>query len=210
MIGKGRFFIVYLLLVLAFSYTSLHSNTAVPLKKAFHEFPVKRKGWTMVSHSLFSEEVLRVLRPTDYLSRGYAGPDGSRVSLYIGYHDSGRGSGGIHSPKHCLPGGGWYRVEERELTLEVEGKNLRMVSAVYQKGEGRERFLYWYQVKGRSITDEYALKGWEILNSLLYRRRDAAFIRVSLPFDSDRERALSAALEFVRDFYPVINEFLPA
>ncbi|MCC6347519.1 MAG: EpsI family protein [Nitrospirales bacterium] len=209
MIGKGRFIAVNLLLLITLLYTRLHSDTAVPMKRAFHEFPLKRQGWTAVSHSLFSEEVLKVLRPTDYLAREYAGQDGSRVSLYIGYHDGGRGGGGIHSPRHCLPGSGWYRLEERELVLEAGGKSLRVVSAVYQKGEGKERFLYWYQVKGRSITDEYALKGWEVLNSLLYRRRDSAFVRVSLPFDADGERALSAALRFVRDFHPVIDEFLP-
>ncbi|MFO0754795.1 MAG: EpsI family protein [Thermodesulfovibrionales bacterium] len=209
MIGKGRFTAVCLLLLAALLFTRLHTDTVVPLKRTLREFPVQREGWTVVSSSLFSGEVLRVLRPTEYLAREYARPDGSRIFLYIGYHDGGKESGGIHSPRHCLPGSGWHRIEEKELTLEAGGKSLRVVSAVYRKGEEQERFLYWYRVKGRTLANEYALKAWGILNSLLYRRRDSAFIRVSLPFGSDGERALSAALRFVQDFSPVIDEFLP-
>ncbi len=87
---------------------------------------------------------------------------------------------------------------------------MNLVEAVYQKGEDRALFLYWYQVKDRSLTNEYTLKLSEIVNSMVYRRRDASFVRVSIPVQENMEQGVAAGERFVRDFYPVIAEFLPS
>ena len=82
--------------------------------------------------------------------------------------------------------------------------------AVYQKGDSRQLFLYWFQVRDESLSDEYALKRAEIANSVLHRRRDATFIRISVPFEGNEEKANAVADGFVRDFLPTIREFLPS
>jgi EpsI family protein len=210
MIKKSRFVTVYLLFIVVGLYLNLHSDVAVPTNKPFSEFPVSNNGWQMHSQSEFSDNVLNVLRPTDYLSRQYTGPDGKQVSLYIGYHSGGKNSGGIHSPKHCLPGSGWYEASSKRTELEVEGKKIKLVRALYQKGESREMFLYWFQVKDKSLSEEYSLKLSEIMNSLLYRRRDSTFIRISVPFETNEARAVATGEQFIRDFYPVIMGFLPS
>jgi EpsI family protein len=83
------------------------------------------------------------------------------------------------------------------------------VRAVYQKGDSRELFLYWYQVRDHSLSDDYSLKLAEIVNSVLYRRRDATFIRVSVPVESDIDQATTRGEQFIRDFEPSFREFLP-
>ena len=70
-------------------------------------------------------------------------------------------------------------------------------------------FFYFYQVKVKSLTNEYLLKAYEIINSVLYRRKDAAFIRISVPVTTDEESASQAGMKFLKDFYPIIQEFLP-
>jgi EpsI family protein len=80
---------------------------------------------------------------------------------------------------------------------------------VYQKGDSKELFLYWFQVRERSISDEYSLKLAEIINSALYSRRDASFIRVSVPVDSDIDQAIANGERFIRDFEPQFRVFLP-
>ena len=205
MIRYPTFFILYFLMGATWLYLHFHSDILLPAKRPFHEFPVRNHEWVMASQSVFSEEVLGILNPTDYLSRYYVHPQGGGVSLYIGYHNA----GGVHSPRHCLPGGGWHKVAEREMDMTVKGKTLHFVRAVYRKDGESELFLYWYRVKGKTLSDEYVLKAYEILNSLLYRRRDLAFIRISLPVAGDEKRAFSVAERFIRDFYPVIEEFLP-
>ncbi len=209
MIGKWRFIIVYILLALVGLYINLHADVTVPTNKPFSEFPVQAGSWRMTGQSEFSADVLNVLKPTDYIARQYEG-GGSRVGLYIGYHGGGKESGGIHSPKHCLPGSGWYEVSTRRDTLDVGTERINLVRAIYQKGESKEMFLYWFQVRDHSLSDEYSLKAAEIANSFLYRRRDSTFVRISVPFETDEAKARAVGEQFIRDFHPVIRAFLPA
>jgi EpsI family protein len=210
MIIKSRFITVYMLLIAAGLYLNLHNDITVPMNKPFDLFPVAVREWRLTGESSLPDSVQKVLKATDVLSRQYVSPEGKQVNLYIGYHGGGKESGEIHSPKHCLPGSGWNEVSTRRTQLDVAGERLNLVQAVYQKGENRELFLYWFQLRNKTISEEYSLKMAEITNSILNRRRDAAFVRISVPFGMDEEQALACGVLFIRDFYPVIREFLPA
>jgi len=205
MIKNTSFLIVCLLLILAGLYINLHSDLEVPLNRPFKEFPMEHKGWHMISESQFSDEVLNVLKTTDYMLRKYVGSDKMPVYLYVGYHDGGKNSGEIHSPKNCLPGGGWFKIIEDKMNID----DIKLVKAIYQKGKDKELFLYWFNVRGKTLTNEFALKFAEIKNSMFYRRKDAAFIRISVPFESDENIAFSVGKKFIKDFHPVIVGFLP-
>jgi EpsI family protein len=163
----------------------------------------------MSRQNVFNDNILNVLKPTDYLSRQYKNNGGNTVDLYIGYHGGGKGGGEIHSPKHCLPGSGWYEVSSRSGILGIPGGSINLVRAVYQKGENRELFIYWFLVRDRSISNEYSLKMAEITNSALFRRRDASFIRVSVPIEIDIDQAVTRGEQFIKDFEPLFREFLP-
>lgn len=210
MIKISRFILIYIILVAAGAYMALHSDLEVPINRPLSEFPVERMGWTMVSQSTFSEKIVALLKATDYMARRYKGPNGEIVDLYVGYHSGAKGVGEIHSPKQCLPGGGWYRVREEKLKVDADGGPITLVSALYQKGGSNDMFLYWYKVKGANLSDEYSLKATQIINSILYRRRDASFIRVSVPYDGNEAAAIGGGTDFIKVFAPVINEFLPA
>lgn len=205
MIKNTRFLIVCLLLILASLYINLHSDVEVPLNRPFKEFPMEHKGWHMVSESQFSDEILNVLKTTDYMLRKYIGSDKMPVYLYVGYHDGGKDSGEIHSPKNCLPGSGWFKLTEDKMNID----DIKLIKAIYQKGKDKELFLYWFNVRGKTLTNEFVLKYAEIKNSMLYRRKDASFIRVSVPFESDENKAFSIGKKFIKDFNPIIEEFLP-
>ena len=187
----------------------LHHDLQVPIKKSFDQFPTVVSGWRMVGESYLSANVQKVLKASDTLSRQYVNTDGKKVSLYIGYHGGGKDSGGIHSPKHCLPGSGWYEVSTGKRVMELEGKGINLVQSVYQKGSDKEVFLYWFQARSKTINDEYSLKLAEITNSLLYRRRDTAFIRISVPFETDQQAAVAIGEHFLKDMFPAIQSFLP-
>lgn len=209
LINNSRFIIIYFLLGITALYIIFHSDIAVPMNKPFSQFPTIVNSWRMTSQAEFSEDTLNVLRPTDYLSRQYAAQDGSVVNLYLGYHGGGKGSRGIHSPKHCLPGSGWNEVSSEKRSIDAGGKKINLVRAVYQKGESRELFLYWFQVGEKSLSDEYSLKLSEILNSVTNRRRDSTFVRVSFPIENDEKKAMDLCTQFIRDFFPVIQEYMP-
>jgi EpsI family protein len=180
----------------------------VPLKKAFSGFPLQWNGWVGKVHN-FDDVILEKLRVSEYILREYKkGPD--RVSLYIGYYSTQREGAQIHSPKHCLPGGGWFKVSENIRTLDIDNiGNVSFIEAVYQKGDGKEVFIYWYKMKNTYITNEYKLKLYMVLNSLLYGRNDAAFIRLSMPVTDNVEDSVYTIEDFMRDFLPLLKDYLP-
>ncbi len=209
MIKNSRFAIVYIMLLLTALFINSHAEISVPMNRSFQEFPISKGVWKMKYEAVFSEEILSVLRPTDYMSRTYSGPGRTRVDLYIGYHSGGDDSGPIHSPKNCLPGGGWEQLSEEIVPLEIGSSKIDIVKAIYNKGDSKELFFYWYKVKGKTLYSEYDLKAAQIVNSALHRRKDAAFIRVSVPFEDDEDKAVNVGTQFIQDYYSVIEEFLP-
>lgn len=206
---NARFAAAYAVLLAAILYLGLHRDLGVPMKRRFESFPAVVSGWRMSSETTLSSKVEEVLKASDVLYREYVNGSGDRVELYVGYHDGGKGSGEIHSPKHCLPGSGWFEIYSRPQELAAAGERLKLVRALYQKGDRKELFLYWYQVGDASISNEYALKLAEIVNSVLHRRRDASFIRVSVPVGGGERQAEAVGEAFVRDFFPTIRQYLP-
>jgi EpsI family protein len=204
-----HYHILYVLLIAAAVFVYLHEDLSVPVNRPLEEIPRRQGEWRMVGQARFDERVLEVLKPTDYLMRGYEDQDGNQVGLYLGYHGGGPDSGPIHSPKHCLPGSGWQEVSTETGKLVVDGRDIRLVRAVYQNGNRKELFVYWFQVQGRTLANEYALKVAEVANSIFRNRRDAAFIRIAVSFEDNPDRSQALAERFIRDFYPHIAAVLP-
>jgi EpsI family protein len=208
-IAISRFVLAGLLIASFGTITMFRTDMTVPLKKPLRDFPSVVSEWQTVSQETFSSEILEVLKPTEYLSRTYSAPDGSTVRLYIGYHGGGKDGGEIHSPNHCLPGSGWQKLSSSRTGFDSPTGRINLVKAVYRQGEHSEQFYYWFQVREKTLSDEYSLKLAELSNSLLHRRRDAAFVRISVPVGSDADKAVTTGERFIKDFYPVITGFLP-
>ncbi len=204
-----RFVTVGVLFAVMALFVHTHASVSVPMNKPFTEYPLVVGEWRMSNQSIFSQAILDVLKPTDYLAREYTGADGAKVYLYVGYHNGGPDAGPIHSPKNCLPGSGWFRVSESVEALTVDGVKFNVVRALYQKGDAKDLFLYWFQVRDRALTDEYALKIAETMNSLTDRRRDSSFVRISVRFDREEEKAYAAGVRFIATHRPLLMQFLP-
>jgi EpsI family protein len=205
-----KFVLVFALLLAAGAYIQLVEPRAVLLDRPLSEFPARVGQWRMVREDIFSPEIMAVLRPTDYLSRDYADEQGNVVTLYIGYHGGRKGDGGIHSPRNCLPSSGWYINSSGLIPVSLDdGRDIEIVDTVMSKDVYTVSFYYWYQVRGGILTNEYALKLSEMWNSLVSQRKDAAFIRVSMPIGDPHQGRDPAMDRFVADFYPLIHQYLP-
>ncbi len=205
-----RFYVCCILLVITGIYINYYLDVeAVPLKKPLAEFPAKLGNWTTLKDHFFDEETLDNLRVDDYIFRSYVYKDRS-ILLYIGYYRTQREGAQIHSPKHCLPGSGWFQLEERVRSVQL-GKLApqKIVEAVYQKDSDKTVFLYWYDMQGKKLTNQYMLKLGMIYNSILHNRSDAAFIRVSIPDTNDNlNETISYAEDFLEKAIPIIESFL--
>ena len=203
--------VVLLALASAAALSHYPRELLAPKAKDLQTFPTILGTWAMTSNTLYNPPTLKVLRPSGYVSRSYADGRGHGIGLYVGFHDGGPDSGPIHSPRNCLPGSGWYPVDNRELALDEAGEApLRVVRAVYAQGGREIVYYYWYQVRGKSITSDTGLKLAELAGVLFERRKDAAFIRIdmdkTLP-DAELDRL---ALNFINALRPALREFLPS
>lgn len=208
MISWSRFLILAGLFLAVAAYGTFHRDQPTPLARPLSQFPRNLGDWRMVDEEHFNPALLASLRPTDYLFRRYQRPNGDVVDLYIGYHDGGQAAGPIHSPKNCLPGNGWLEVYSRPLVLNLAGKPVTITQARYDKGENQEMFLYWYAVRDRVLPNEIRFKVAEVINSLWFGQRNAAFVRISLMTRENPGAALAAATDFLAKSYVVIGDSL--
>ena len=69
-------------------------------------------GWQFVQDAPLEQSTLQRLVLTDYVSRVYS-QAGKQLGLFIAYYAEQRSGESMHSPKHCLPGSGWFEVYSR-------------------------------------------------------------------------------------------------
>lgn len=210
MISSLRFLTLYVLLAAAAFFMATHKDSQTPLVVPLEDFPTVVGEWRMIGDAQFDAGTLRILRPTDYMARRYKKTDGTVADIYVGYHDGASKAGPLHSPRNCLPGSGWVEVSTEKKSIPISGKDLDAVMAVYQHGEVAELFIYWFQVGGKVVSNEYELKISEVLNSIKNSKRDTTFIRISVAMTGDKSSAATSATDFVRTIQPILVKFLPS
>ena len=181
----------------------------VPPRTSLNQFPLAVGEWHGVETAI-APDVLDTLKLTDYVNAAYVRPgDRIPVSFYVAYYDSQRKGASVHSPRSCLPGGGWEMVnlEQVELPQQVNGQPLRVNRVIIRHGEEAQLVYYWFQQRGRVITNEYALKWLLFQDSLTKGRTDGSLVRLVTPVPPGGE---AQADERLKAFVNEVNGLLPA
>lgn len=197
-------FLLLLILCLAVAVSYTGGTSTVPQKLLLANFPERIGTWHVLSSTIFDEPILKVLRASDYLMRTYINSEGKQIGLYVGYHDGGPDSGPIHSPRNCLPGAGWDMADSRTLDIGP----VQLVRALYKKEESGVIYYYWYQVQGKCLTNDFALKIAELQAKVLHGRHDASFIRIHVSQRYEHE-ADALVSDFLEQAYPLLRPYLP-
>lgn len=195
---------------LAFTDARARQPESAP-EKPLLDLPRSLGGrWTVARDLSLSDRDLGLLKLSDYSSRLYVGtePGARPVLLYIGYYRSQRTGSTYHSPLNCLPGSGW-QIEDMSY-VSLPGHALEVKRLIIEKDTKRDVILYWYQDRGRVITNEYAAKAYLIWDGFRWNRTDGALVRISAPIVTTPEEATERALRFAKDLWPVLQERLPA
>jgi EpsI family protein len=160
-----------------------------------------------------SEQEAEVAGVSDYLlrfySRGQGGTEG--FSVYVGYYAAQTNGRTIHSPKNCLPGGGWQALSATSADVDVAGGRRTTVNRYLLQNEGeRALVLYWYQGRGRVAHNEYIVK-WDLLrDAALSRRSEEALVRIVVPVvGSDEAAAFDLARSVATELIPAVERALP-
>jgi exosortase D (VPLPA-CTERM-specific) len=220
--------LVAALVLMAAAGLVLRSRTGVETdvaRKAFAEFPLDLQGW--VGRDLkMDQQVLDLLKLTDYTMRAYVPPSptsatagayegqlrqaAAPVWLYVGYYSSQRTGSTYHSPKNCLPGGGWTFKSTEQVTGVVPGEPSAEINrVVIEKGFDKQLILYWYQDRGRVVASEYDAKAYLIWDAMTRNRTDGALVRISTPVVGSEEEAYKHALAFLQASWKPLSLHLP-
>ncbi|MFW2405831.1 MAG: VPLPA-CTERM-specific exosortase XrtD, partial [Gammaproteobacteria bacterium] len=199
--------------VMAFSIQS--REVQIPDRDPFTTFPLVFGPWTGRDSLIDDQSVLDSLAADDYLLAQYRNTEnGSNVGLWIAYYAEQRKGRAVHSPRACLPGGGW-KIESFGLhTLEDVGPNgedYTINRSVIAKGDMRQLVYYWFVERGRIQTNEYAVK-WQIFwDALTLNRTEGALVRVTtfVPDIALMEESEARLEEFVRALDPKLAYHLP-
>jgi EpsI family protein len=143
---------------------------------------------------------LQVLQLSDYLTADYRGPAPRPVDLYIAWYGSQDKGRYMHSPRTCLPGGGWKILELTQVDVpgvKAAGQPLRVNRAIMGSGTASQLVYYWFQQRGRVTTDEKLTK-WHLLwDSVIDGRSDGALVRLIVPL-ADGEQTSNADADLAR------------
>jgi EpsI family protein len=186
--------------VLLAATTGLHllsHGEAVPPAKPLTDLPVVLGGRSAVDVPM-DPRIVRALGVDTYLSRVYLDNAGE-LGLYVGYYKSQRTGVTIHSPKNCLPGGGWEPIKSGYLDLPgADGRHVTVNQYIIEKGLERRLVLYWYQSHGRIIANEYRGKFYLVLDAIRLNRTDSALVRITTPIRPDEDQARERAVAFAQ------------
>lgn len=182
----------------------------IELNQPFSLFPDLLSGWSSTSH-YFSDEIEQKLGVSDYFSKTFRNRQNQPVELYVGYYESQKHGGMIHSPKNCLPGNGWYISNRDSAILDIPSFAPFSVNKfIVENGTYKQVVLYWYQQSGgRVVTNEYLGRVFLVLDALTKNRTDAALIRVSIPILDSAQESYELGVQFLKSAYPELMEFLP-
>jgi len=184
---------------------------AVPMNKAFDSFPLKIGQWEGERQSM-EQQFVAELNFTDYFMADYKDNSEKVTHLYIAYYSSQRKGEAIHSPASCLRGGGWdFEQAGNERIRMNGGATIPVNRAVIQKDSIKQISFYWFPARGRIITNEFQMKAFNFWDALTRQRTDGALVRViSLVYPGETvEAAEKRMVDFISEFNPVLNEYLP-
>ena len=200
------------LLFAVFLFLQLRSyGEAVPIHKPLAQFPQTVGEWQGRADARLNPMILSILKLNEYVMRDYSDAAGHNIWLYVGFWETQRKGAQIHSPKHCLPGGGWEPLEASLVPISFEGESQGIVVNRYvlQMEAHRQVVTYWYQPQGQVIAKELDAKLQLIKNAIVHNRTDGALIRLTSPVTTTVEEAFARQVEYIRALRPLLREFLP-
>lgn len=190
-----------------------HRQELAPERTSFVFFPNTVGEWRGRTDRL-DKIYVDTLKLDDYLLSDFSAGRGESVNLYIAYYESQRKGASVHSPKTCLPGGGWQIQEFSQRDLPGAGhagEPLRVNRSLIQMGDERMLVYYWFQQRGREMTNEYLVKWYLFWDALTRNRTDGALVRLTtrVQVGQDVADADARLSEFAASIAGPLRRFIP-
>jgi len=202
-----------LVLVTSLTLAVQGREIVIPDRRVFAEFPLQLGEWKGQLGGL-EDNIKDSLRAEDYLFSDYYKTDDGLINLYSAYYDDQSRGDVIHSPRACIPGGGWEIKAIKPYAIEsiiIDGKPLLVNRLQIRRGEHTQVVYYWFQQRGRSIQSEWMVKLYMFWDSLTRNRTDGSLIRLTaivMPGE-DEDAADKRLEEFIVLIFPLLQDYIP-
>ena len=202
-----------LVVVAAFVLTPAPARVDVP-REGFAQFPRDIGTWSGEMSEL-DANTARVLDASDYVNATYVTPgETGAVNFFSAWYQKQTEGTGIHSPAVCLPVGGWEvsTIEPTQITIPGTVYGTFYVNrAVIQKGVSKQLVYYWFEERGRRITNDYEAKASVVWDSLTNGRSDGALVRFVTEISPDETEAVAEARlqRFMAVLLPKLPRYIP-
>ena len=204
----------FIIMAAAFSSTMLERREEIiPQRADFSSFPLKIGQWEGVGEQM-EQIYVDALKFDDYIMANYHDDEEHMVNFYVAYYGSQRKGESAHSPRSCLPGDGWQMVDLTEKNIpgaSINGVPLRVNRVEIRKGDHKQLVYYWFQQRGRVITNEYLVKWYLFWDALTKNRTDGALVRL-ITFVSPGEevyKAESRLDDFAKAVSGELEDYVP-
>jgi exosortase D (VPLPA-CTERM-specific) len=182
-------------------------------RQVFGDFPMRIGGWTGKTDRL-EKIYIDALDVDDYLLSDFTNSEGDTVGFYVAYYDSQRKGESAHSPRACLPGGGWQIKDFMQISLDgvkVSGIPVRANRVLIKKGEYTQIVYYWFQQRDRVLANEYLVRWYLFWDALTRNRTDGALVRLTanLMPGEDPEEADRHLVEFAGSVSDILPKYIP-
>jgi EpsI family protein len=164
---------------------------------------------------LLEPAVEEVLAADDYIDITYFAPgEQLPVNFFTAWYARQTEGQGLHSPEVCLPVGGWEIFSLAPYTVSMPDTvygTFEVNRAVIQKELSYQLVYYWFEQRGRRMTNDFAAKMTVIYDSLTLGRTDGALVRFVTPIGSDETEAdADARLQrLMAEVLPRLPRFVP-
>ncbi len=182
-----------------------------PARATFAEFPLQFASWAGRRAPL-EQEYQDQLKLDDYLLANFESVNTRLpVNVWIAYYDSQRNGAATHSPRSCLPGGGWDFNAFGQRNVPLVGGSIHVNRAVIAHGSERQMMYYWFQQRGRIVTNEYLVKWYMFEDALQRNRTDGALVRLiaPIPLGATEEETDSVLSKFTADLAANLQRYVP-
>lgn len=197
----------------ALSLQTAKRAEVIPERASFSEFPEHIGNWSG-ERSRLEQIYLDELKLDDYILVDYTDGGAMPVNFYAAYYSSQITGESSHSPRNCLPGGGWQISSSATTEIPdtmMNGTGLVVNRFVIKKGEFRQLVYYWFQGRGRIDTNEFVVKWHLFWDALTRSRTDGALVRLvtQVPPGSDIADADRRLVSFARDVSGLLDSYIP-
>jgi exosortase D (VPLPA-CTERM-specific) len=216
-IRPSRGLIVAALMTVAISAVFLMAPSrprVEPVRDSFTVFPLNIGDWSGSVASL-DPATAAVLKADDYIDATYSAPgEAAPVNFFSAYYEKQTEGAGIHSPAVCLPVGGWemFSIDPTPVSMpDTVYGDFTVNRAVIQKGLSRQLVYYWFEQRGRRVTNDFTAKMTVVYDSLTEGRTDGALVRFVTPIgENESDAEADARLQrFMTVLLPGLPRFIP-